>query len=175
MNHIIKQQQKKARNYLGTSPTQLNGTDYLADNIPVQKLDNLITQTVERTVEAVVEMCEGMKPRNDIDIFYKYEGESNGQNKLKEAIYKSGYTRALDDLINSLRTDLLGNEKEHQSAGEFLKETLHDKKAMLNVAKLATQDQLDTFSEFLESQGVKVVDATKDERKPDRPLNFERE
>jgi len=110
MNHIIKQQQKKARNYLGTSPTQLNGTDYLADNIPVQKLDNLIAQTVERTVEAVVEMCEGKKPSNDIEILYKYEGEANGQNKLKEAIYKSGYTRALDDIIHSLRTELLGKK-----------------------------------------------------------------
>jgi hypothetical protein len=43
---LLERCQREAREYLGTSPTQLNGTDYLADNIPVQKLDNLIANTL---------------------------------------------------------------------------------------------------------------------------------
>jgi hypothetical protein len=109
MKYLIKQMQEEARGLLHRAFALQDG---VTDS--ELKMGTLITQTVERTLEAVVEMCEGKKPRNDIDIFYKYEGENNGQNKLKEAIYKSGYTRALDDIIHSLRTELLGNEKNHQ-------------------------------------------------------------
>ena len=59
MNDFIKQQQELALDYLGKSPTQLNGTDYLADYISVDRLNNLIQQIITNTGEEMMRLAEG--------------------------------------------------------------------------------------------------------------------
>ena len=98
MKDLTKQLQKEANDSAYTTLSELQ-IGYVSLQQAFDMIDTITAQTVERTVDAVVERCEATLRVEEI------EGRSTD-------LYEESYSRALKHMIRYLRTELLGNEKD---------------------------------------------------------------